>query len=382
MGSGRVELKSVVMADPGISSSAPPDASTSAPSAKPHAEPAPRRRRVPASEKLVDFLKTLSWVAPLTILIWIYAEREQSLSLSGVSFPIEVRTTDGSRIVKLLEPSDYKVIVTLSGPRSNVERVSRELQTGASDRAAVQIFIDPKLPRGDNPLETARYIANNPVFTREGISVKEISPRTLRVDIDDFEVRTLEVKVPPNLPNVQDVRFIPATVKVKAPSRVFTDSKGALFVTADLAKLDVLNQPGHHDLAGIPVTPAFKGERVDVEPQAVSVSLEVMKPKADTEVEGIAIFPRGPLPVLNGYKIDVKPLIVPRIRVQGPPDQIKRLENKELSPIAVLDLTSKDAESGGGERSLRFEFPPDAKDVKVVSDPFFVTFTLTERPKE
>jgi hypothetical protein len=260
--------------------------------------------------------------------------------------------------------------------------VIHELQSGGPDQGMI-INIDPKLPKGDNPLEAARYIANNPLFTRQGISVKDIFPGTLRVDIDDFETRSLEVRAPQDLPNAQDVRFIPATVKVRAPSRLFKDAEASKqwYVIADLSKLDVLNQPGHHDVSGVPVTPAFKGEQITVEPQTVTASLEVKKPKVELDLDGIAIFPRGPLPVLNGYKIDVKPLTVPHIKVEGPQDQIDRLKRGDFNPVAVLELTRADADKGSGERRLRFELPPG---IEVTSDPglYTVTFTLVERPKE
>src|SRR4051812_27900483 len=42
------------------------------------------------TERIGAFFKTLLWVAPLTILIWIYAERQQQYKQNDVSIPIEV----------------------------------------------------------------------------------------------------------------------------------------------------------------------------------------------------------------------------------------------------------------------------------------------------
>src|SRR6266550_1275429 len=89
-------------------------------------------KRVPFGQKVIDVSKTLAWVAPLTVLIWIYAEREQSVPYSGVSFPIELRTTDSNRLVTLRDPSDHNVVATLLGPRTAVERVMRELQSSGA----------------------------------------------------------------------------------------------------------------------------------------------------------------------------------------------------------------------------------------------------------
>src|SRR5690242_1264927 len=45
-------------------------------------------------ESLFNFAKTMAWVVPLTILIWVYAEREQRDTDPGVTFPIDVRSSD------------------------------------------------------------------------------------------------------------------------------------------------------------------------------------------------------------------------------------------------------------------------------------------------
>ena len=344
------------------------------------------RAGFPGSEKLIDILKTLAWVAPLTILIWIYAEREQALSQPNVSISIEVRTTDGSRIITLKAPADRNVTATLSGPRTLVERIIHDLQSGSPDHAALQIYIDPgKLPRGESSLETARYIANNPLFKGQGISVKEISPPTLRVDIDDFETQSLEVKSPPNIQNVQEVRFIPSKVTVRAPGRVFKDADASkLYVVADFSKLGLLDQPGRHVVPGVPVSLAFRGESFNIDPQTVTASFEVKKPEAEMDLESIAIFTDAPLPIFNGYRLDFKPLTVPRIHVMGPQDQIDQLKNNEFKPRAILDIAPEDTDQAAGavhKKRLHFILP---KDVRVVSDPdgYTVDFTLTERAKE
>src|SRR4051812_26806963 len=75
------------------------------------------RGHLPSGEQFFGFLKTLIWVAPLTLLIWVYAEREQAVTVAGVTFPVDVRTVDHNRIVQLRSPADKNIIVELSGPR-------------------------------------------------------------------------------------------------------------------------------------------------------------------------------------------------------------------------------------------------------------------------
>ena len=93
------------------------------------AQPGPIRRWIedhPAAGRTLDVLRTLAWVVPLTLLIWIYAERAQSTTITGVTFPIEVKISSQSKVVSVLKPSDKNVVAELSGPRHKLDRL-REL---------------------------------------------------------------------------------------------------------------------------------------------------------------------------------------------------------------------------------------------------------------
>src|SRR5213595_2181335 len=53
-------------------------------------------------EQLISGLRSLIWVAPLTVLIWIYAEREQIITTpTPLYIPIQVVSTDPDRVVTL-----------------------------------------------------------------------------------------------------------------------------------------------------------------------------------------------------------------------------------------------------------------------------------------
>ena len=53
-------------------------------------------------DQLASGLRSLLWVAPLTVLIWIYAEREQIITTdTPLYIPIQVVSTDPDRVVTL-----------------------------------------------------------------------------------------------------------------------------------------------------------------------------------------------------------------------------------------------------------------------------------------
>jgi hypothetical protein len=92
-------------------------------------------------ENLLSGLKTFAWVAPLTILIWVYAEREQVVQ-KEVTIPIAVKSTDPGRIVSL-RPGDESIVAFIEGPRLAVDRVS-ELVTQPGVGPVVQIELDAR----------------------------------------------------------------------------------------------------------------------------------------------------------------------------------------------------------------------------------------------
>src|SRR5687768_9263153 len=73
-------------------------------------------------ENWINFLKSLPWVVPLTVLIWVYAEREQLADEPKVTFPIEVRTSDPNRVVTLVSPREKIIMAQLTGPRANLDK--------------------------------------------------------------------------------------------------------------------------------------------------------------------------------------------------------------------------------------------------------------------
>src|SRR3954451_12541313 len=149
------------------------------------------RRYLPSGEQFVTFLKNLIWVVPLTLLIWIYAEREQTVTLSTEPVSIDVRTNDHNRIVTLRLPRDKNIIVELSGPRAQLDRVRELLRPKPDGEAAVQIYVDPQIYLGAQQLFTVSQINNLPIFKNNGITVKSAQPPYLSVDIDVFERRSV-----------------------------------------------------------------------------------------------------------------------------------------------------------------------------------------------
>src|SRR6058998_422442 len=60
--------------------------------------------------------RTFLWVAPLTALIWIYAEREQISPAPDVRVQIKLVSKSTDRIITVQSPTDRMVSLDIQGP--------------------------------------------------------------------------------------------------------------------------------------------------------------------------------------------------------------------------------------------------------------------------
>jgi hypothetical protein len=321
-------------------------------------------RWLPNSEQVVHFLKTLVWVAPLTLLIWIYAERENSVKAPPESVSIDVKTSDSNRLVTLRRPPDKNIIVELEGPRAKLDKVHEELQPKANGKAAVQIEVDPLIGLGGQELLTVGQINNLPIFKNNGVTVKSAQPPYLFVDIDRFEEADAQVVAPKELADVlENARFVPDTVKIRAPSQLLhkaeADLKGnPLTVTADIAKrAELKGKTGKVDLEGVLVYWTYR-ENVTISPARVAANLVIRQQYVQyTLPKAVPIVKETPFDFENRYFVDYLSSI-PNVVVKGPADVIEELKKGGASKIrARLEIKGNDPPRTQIKRPLEFNLP-------------------------
>src|SRR5213595_2266122 len=119
-------------------------------------------------DNIIGHLKTLAWVVPLTLLIWIYAEREQVARTKNVSVPIDP-VVDPSRIVTLIRPADRNVMLELEGPQANLQEVVQKLQAGEFPHG---LQLDIPMTFGadrEHQIPALSLIQNQRIFRDKGI---------------------------------------------------------------------------------------------------------------------------------------------------------------------------------------------------------------------
>lgn len=350
-------------------------------------------RRAFHKEQLISFAKTMSLVAPLTILIWVYAEREQTDLDAGVVFPIEILSNDPNRVVKLDKPADKNVVADLSGPRARLDRLREQLNPRAGT-PSVPIYIDSSLsPRQYYELNTAALLSGQPLFANAGVTVASASPPRLRVYVDEVVEVEAQVKAPPEIKNLDSPPvFDPPVVKVRGPASVLTQAFGAppeedkYIVYADLSALPAIRTPGaHEDVSDIPLRrPAEAEGNVTFTPSRVSADLRVKRTDEELMIPSMPIWPWMPPTLQDRYKVVFEggSPVVTNVPLIGPPEQIALLKDPKYTPrpVAMLKVTADDLPSNEVRtRELTFENLP--KDVVVAAgySQREVSFRLVER---
>src|SRR2546428_4759368 len=110
-----------------------------------------------SKDQLISGLRSLVWVAPLTVLIWIYAEREQ-VNWQTVQIQVEVRSGAPGQVAHLADSRGGTVSATIRGPKARVGQAVEALQAGVP----VQIFIGGGRQPGDHDVGKTALIQRRP----------------------------------------------------------------------------------------------------------------------------------------------------------------------------------------------------------------------------
>lgn len=308
-------------------------------------------------DNLVVFGKTLLWVGPLTILIWIYAERQQQFQLDNVSLPIEVVSSDPSKVARIEFPADKNVMVTLIGPKSAIDGI-RDRTNPLDGSSPVRIRVDTSSGGESQTIDAVR-IGEDRRFSDVGITVKSAQPGKIRVLIDPIVTEAIPVQADIRL--LKAPVFTPAVVSIRGPRSVLRElqksSAGGLFATAQVAKLLAgaeATSGADVDLVNVKVVLPFKSDEITLLQETVSARVEPVRPEEYT-IPFVRVVVAAPQNVINGYRIEVpNDGAINNVKVSGPLDQIQRLIG--TSPRATVEIPA-DFTSGDIDAPVRYELP-------------------------
>jgi hypothetical protein len=327
-----------------------------------------------ATDRLASFFKTLLWVGPLTLLIWIYAERQQQVKTPQVTIPVEVEG-DQNMFVRITKPSDGNVVVTVKGPKGAVDRIP-QLVNPLQGNQPVKIRLEKTGP-GLQYIPTVR-IGQDRRFVDAGITIESAQPESIEVLVEPYVEEDVPIRAR-NPDQSRSVTFEPATVHVRAPASMLREQKAT--PTGLTATVDIPAADGATDtetlLRDLKVSLSLDNKKyITFSPVTVTARL---KPTGLVEYTLPAVLLRvaATEQVLKDYEI-IAPLPLYTVTVVGPREEIERMKNPNApAPRAFVELRPT-VGAGENDADVHYEasFPPR---VTVKDAPSTVKVTLIPR---
>lgn len=341
--------------------------------------PEKRRSRTNPQGPL-EGLKTLAIVIPLTILIWVYAERAQTQN-EPLSVLIAF-TTSNANFAATVPAVNESITLTLEGPRGQIEQFKKNMQELTRDS-----HLELALPNGDATVGTktiilAQAIKADPHFASLNVTVKT-APQELRVSVDPVISKVVTVAQPANAQvSLQNVSFDPPRVTVTGPTPLLNDdfSGDNPTISIDTSNLDLSTTTAPRT-ATVPLIRPNKS-RIQLSASQVKMTYEVGSTIRSGEIKTVYIDVRRPISEDGRSKVIIRGSggpVIHNVQVTGPSDVVSQLigDNPVLPVKAVLTITREDIDKGELRHPVDFDLK---KGVTVTGGPYEVTFEVRSIP--
>ena len=335
-------------------------------------------QRTPLGRRILKVIQNLCWVVPMTVLIWLYAERDLIVTQQGVAIPITVLSERSDRTVSLVTPVDHMVFVDIQGPRKRIDDFRRELAA----RQGIQIIVPAQTPLGSQvPLPALDAISASKLFSDPGISAQACTPNTIELKVDEIIDGEVRPQAPDAILSLLDgpVIFDPPTVKLRGPRSALGDLS-RLNVLADITPQMLPKTAGEQEIAAVPVNLATNGSNITLSPTSLRARVKIKPAEVKYTIDSVPVFVAGPVSLLDKYRVSFpNGPFMPRITVTGPEQEINRIRSKDFVVRATLEIKQKDAD----ERLPRapvYTLPPGVT-VSEEDRARTIVFDLTERAR-
>jgi hypothetical protein len=313
-------------------------------------------------EQLISSFKSFLWVAPLTILIWVYAEREQPEKVDNQVIIFSMQASDPRILVTVLEPEERSLMAELRGSRVQVDAVKELLAPKSDQQPPVRINISTdKFPPGGGPyIESASVIAEDDIFRNNYVTVAKVSPAQLKFNVDRIVTVDVDVQAPPpdKTPNLSGIPvFEPRRVQVTGPERLVEKDK--VTVTADFSKFAEMSSAKTHEV-NVPLTLSIANRNITVAPANVKATFTVQELKSEVRLNSI------PLNVMYTPGLETKywadcEKVIRNVTFFGPRDIIDKIKAGTVQPKVRIEVSSDDVTNPVGQprkAKVKFDLPP------------------------
>jgi len=333
-------------------------------------------RRTFSRDSLLSSLKSLLWVAPLTILIWAYAEREQVVTIPNVTINVRAPGNDAGREIRLAPGSNSTIHAELRGPQAELERVKDWLES-----TTIPLEVDHNIVQGEHPIPIVDQLNRLQRVKDGGVTITNCMPDQVSVTVDPMVEKELDVVARPD-----DLRkmagppvFNPAKVKISAPKTVLdkaiAGAGGKLVAYANFDQSGAgLADPGTHDLIAVPLIPSVNMGDASVTLTPPVVSARVAVQRVDSRTVRVRVLPAYPdVPKTDQYKPHYD-LYIPDVVVVGPEQELESLTSDVVAYFQPDYVTNFDNPSPA---KLDYRLPPN---VHTTGDaPLTIKYTFQRR---
>jgi hypothetical protein len=339
-------------------------------------------------ESYMSSLRSLLWVVPLTVLIWIYAEREQVVTVSNVTISVDPPPgIPGHLLVRFAPGTIHSIHADLSGSQALVENVKDMLQSNT-----VPLESDRDLSAGNHTIDVATVLNRDPRVQSKGVRILRCAPAELVVIVENIREATVDVKArPEDLKGLPPPLFSQAKVKVTLPEgdMIKAEQEDRLYVYPNLKPYsEVLAQMGAHNLVNVALLPAFDNptNTATISPNSVNVTITRPNGESSYTVPTMSVFASYPPKNERARKFeaDYTPTIS-SITLIGPDDKIRVLrEGRQEGAYTVhasfdVDVVSTEVPGQKHIAPLNFVLPLGMR-VEANSTPKTIDYTLVPRP--
>jgi hypothetical protein len=312
-------------------------------------------------------MRSLLWVVPLTVLIWIYAEREQVTTLPNVTINVAPPAVPPGRLLARFAPGTIHTIhAELKGPQSSAEEAKEILEANT-----ISLDLERDLTPGDHTIVIADVLNRDPRIIAKGAEVRNCVPAEVTVTVENLIPRLLAVKFrPDDAKGLPPLAFQPAKVKVLIPESELAraEADNRLYVYPNLKPhADELGQSGEHVVPNIALLPAFEDplNEATISPATVNATFNRATTEAIEPGRSFPVWAAGPsTPRADQYKAVPVADSIDNVTVIGPKDKIDAMKRGELQegpygPHATFDVdySGSDPTSPRAPARLHFILP-------------------------
>ena len=129
-----------------------------------------RYERKSIGARILGAIRTLLFVAPLSLLIWIYADRELMVKFDDIGVAVQVNSSQSDRIVTLTSPADGQIHLDLEGSRSSLESIRDAL---INSREPMRLLLPEDTSEFGKEIEVnaINMISQSPLFNNSPVQV-------------------------------------------------------------------------------------------------------------------------------------------------------------------------------------------------------------------